>query len=68
LNVDGRDILIDVDDTLRQNEAIEIGKKAREGLSHREAHQPNLEVAQKGLNGCRLRHANDPDDVHRAIV
>jgi hypothetical protein len=33
LNVDGRDILIDVDDTLRQNEAIEIGKKRREKAS-----------------------------------
>ena len=68
LHIGGWNIPVDVDDTLRQNETTEIRENTRIGFRHREAHQPHLVIAQKGLDSGRLGHANDPDNIHLAII
>jgi len=68
LQVCGRDIVVDINHTLRQNETIEVGKDTRKSFGICEAHWPHVGIPQEGLDGGRLSYTNDPDSIHLAVI
>src|SRR6516165_12645647 len=64
----GWNVLVNINDTLRQYQPSELGEKTGEGLCRLKAQNANVRIVEERLDGWRIRRATNPYSIHLTIV
>src|SRR4029453_8566901 len=67
-HVTGWNVSVNINHTLWQYQTSELRKNASEGLGHWKVHKPNGRILQKRFDGRRIRRADNPHNIHLAVV